>query len=225
VGPWRQVTTTARRLGLLSPTRSAAGGPSRPGPSCRDGQAADHRSQRHRGPPTSVENPVSHRTKPAPRPAPRPWRLSVHLPCVHLRGWAGRDQGCPCEPSEPWPGCDVSRAQELCLVCARGTAGGTTRWSWLACTSCRAVERSLQAWLGMRVLPLGRHSIMNGVALAVAEASPEDAQAFGVRFEVSVSVGTGSTTGGTRRRGGWPRRWAPAPLCLSTSGRGSSARR
>jgi hypothetical protein len=35
----------------------------------------------------------------------------------------------------------------------------------------------------MRVLPLGRHSIMNGVALAVAEASPEDAQAFGVRFE------------------------------------------
>jgi hypothetical protein len=50
------------------------------------------------------------------------------------------------------------------------------------------VERSLQAWLGMRVLPLGRHSIMNGVALAVAEASPEDVRAFGVRFE-GLSLG------------------------------------
>jgi hypothetical protein len=82
----------------------------------------------------------------------------------------------------------VSRARDLCLVCARGTAGGTTRWSWLACTHCRAVEKALQEWLGMRVLPLGRHSIMNGVALAVATASPEDAEAFGVRFE-GLSLG------------------------------------
>ena len=124
----------------------------------------------------------------ARRPAPRAWKLTVHLPCVRLRGWAGADQGCPCEPSEPWPGCDVSRARDLCLVCARGTAGGVTRWSWLACTHCRAVEKALQEWLGMRVLPLGRHSILNGVALAVATASPEDAEAFGVRFE-GLSLG------------------------------------
>ena len=113
----------------------------------------------------------------------QPWRFAVHLPCARLRGWAGRVQGCPCEPSEPWPSCDVSRALDLCLVCARGTAGGTTRWSWLACTHCRAVDRALRDWLGMRVLPLGRHSIMNGVGLRVAEASQDDVDAFAVRFE------------------------------------------
>ncbi len=25
------------------------------------------------------------------------------MPCARLRGWAGLTQGCPCEPSEPWP--------------------------------------------------------------------------------------------------------------------------
>ncbi len=118
-------------------------------------------------------------TRPAPR---RAWEFTVHVPCARLRGWAGQVQGCPCEPSEPWPNCDVSRAQDLCLVCARGTAGGTTRWSWLACGSCRAVEKA-RGWLGMRVLPLGRHSILNGVALRVAEASSEQADAFAVAFE------------------------------------------
>lgn len=113
----------------------------------------------------------------------RPWQLTVHLPCARLRGWAGRVQGCPCEPSEPWPGCDVSRALDLCSVCARGTAGGVTRWAWLGCTSCRSVERSLQDWLGIRVLPLGRHSIMNGVGLRVAGASEAEAEAFAVRFQ------------------------------------------
>lgn len=113
----------------------------------------------------------------------RPWQLLVHLPCLQVRGWAGREQGCPCKPAEPWPGCDVSRALDLCTVCARGTAGGTTRWSWLACTHCRSVEHALQDWLGIRVLPLGRHSLMNGVGLRVAGASEAEAAAFAVHFE------------------------------------------
>ena len=117
------------------------------------------------------------------RTAPRPWQFEVHLPCARLRGWAGRVQGCPCAPADAWPDCDVSRAQDLCVVCARGTAGGTTRWSWLACTDCRSVERALQDRLGIRVLPLGRHSLMNGVGLRVAAASEAEAAAFAVRFE------------------------------------------
>ncbi len=126
--------------------------------------------------------------KRSPRPAPRAWALTVHLPCTSLRGWAGRVQCGPCEPGEPWPDCDVSRAKDLCLVCARGTAGGVTRWSWLACEHCRSVEKSLQGWLGMRVLPLGRHSLLNGVALQVAEATDEQAAAFAVQFE-GLSLG------------------------------------
>ncbi len=111
-------------------------------------------------------------------------QLGVHLPCAWVRGATsyGR-QGCPCDPAEPWRGCDVSRAVDLCEVCARGTAGGTTRFSWLGCQSCRAVEKALQEALGVRVLPLGRHSIMNGVALRVAQAPASDVAAFAVDFE------------------------------------------
>lgn len=106
-------------------------------------------------------------------------RLAVHLPCGRIRGTTvyGR-QGCPCAPSEPWPNCDVSSTTDLCQVCARGTAGGVSRWSWLGCTSCRSVERALQEWLGIRVLPLGRHSIMNGVAHRLAAATTDEVDAF-----------------------------------------------
>ena len=71
---------------------------------------------------------------------------------------------------------------DLCQVCARGTAGGTSRWSWLACGSCRNVESALQSWLGVRVLPLGRHSIMNGVARRISDESVEASEEFARSF-------------------------------------------
>ena len=115
--------------------------------------------------------------------------LTVHLPCAQVRGLTLHGvQGCPCAPTPKWEGCDVSRAVDLCVVCARGTAGGVTRWSWLGCTSCRSVEKALQGWLGMGVLPLGRHSIMNGIGLRVTEATSEEVDAFAVQFE-GLTVG------------------------------------
>jgi len=107
---------------------------------------------------------------------PKIEQLTVHLPCGSLRGGTFYGpQGCPCAPTEPWPGCDVSRITDLCQVCARGTAGSVTRWSYLGCLHCRAVEHALQAWLGIRVLPLGRHSLMNGVGRRVASGPSTDA--------------------------------------------------
>jgi hypothetical protein len=50
------------------------------------------------------------------------------------------------------------------------------------------VEQALRGWLGIRVLPLGRHSLLNGVGLRVAEASAEQADAFAVQFE-GLSLG------------------------------------
>lgn len=104
--------------------------------------------------------------------------LAVHVARGGIRGPIGRFpalcdcdvykgvwQSCPCEntPAQ-WEGCDVSRAKDLCILCARATAGGTTRWSWLACGECREVVRADGA-LGLPSLPLGRHSIMNGAAV------------------------------------------------------------
>jgi len=92
--------------------------------------------------------------------------LSVHIRCGRVRGpISGRWQSCPCEDApEKWPGCDVSHERDLCIVCVRGTAGGTSRWAWLGCETCSAVNSVIGAKTG-KGIPLGRHSIMNGYAV------------------------------------------------------------
>jgi hypothetical protein len=102
--------------------------------------------------------------------------ISVHIPCGQLRGpvpdipglsyFRGSWQSCPDEDApEKWYGYDVSRALDLCIICARGTAGGTSRWSWLACQNCRTVNASLRSRLGLQPFALGRHSLMNGIGV------------------------------------------------------------
>ena len=83
-------------------------------------------------------------------------RQRIHEFCVHipvrqdprsaatgsLPGLPIRWQSCPCEDnSGEVVGCDVSRQFDLCIICFRATAGGTSRWSWLACEDCRAINR------------------------------------------------------------------------------------
>ncbi len=99
--------------------------------------------------------------------------LSVHIPCGTIRGPVRQAvvcsvswQSCRCEDApERWEGCDVSRLHELCIVCRRGTAGGLSRWSWLACDNCRSVNAGLEKAWGVRPLALGRHSLMNGIGI------------------------------------------------------------
>lgn len=94
--------------------------------------------------------------------------LSVHIPCGWLRGpqpgW--RWQSCLCE-DEPvkWPGCDVSRAKDLCIICFRDTAGGPSKWAWRACDHCRQVNTAIEQRSGERPFNLGRHSLMNGIGV------------------------------------------------------------
>ena len=94
--------------------------------------------------------------------------LSVHIPCGGIRGpqprW--RWQSCRCEDApEIWVGADVSRARDLCIVCFRDTAGGPSRWSWLACEHCRQVNTAIEQRSGERPFNLGRHSLMNGIGV------------------------------------------------------------
>lgn len=102
--------------------------------------------------------------------------LSVHIPCGGLRGPLHKRnpgsgppvvwQSCNDEDApQKWEGCDVSREKDLCVICFRATAGGTSRWSWLACEDCRAINDSIGEQWGFRPFALGRHSIMNGIAL------------------------------------------------------------
>jgi hypothetical protein len=96
--------------------------------------------------------------------------LSVHIPCGNLRGpVGGRWQSCRDEDSpERWLGCDVSSEKDLCIICFRATAGGTSRWSWLACANCRRVNAAiarLEPEYGDRPFALGRHSLMNRIGV------------------------------------------------------------
>jgi hypothetical protein len=102
--------------------------------------------------------------------------LGVHIPCGNVRGPLQRRnpnsalpvrwQSCPDEDvPEKWEDCDVSREYDLCIVCFRATAGGRSRWAWLACADCRAVNEKIGSQAGVRPFPLGRHSIMNGIGI------------------------------------------------------------
>jgi hypothetical protein len=49
-------------------------------------------------------------------------------------------------------------------MCAASMAGGTGRYSWNVCEVCLKFNRSLAGKYGAS-LPLGRHSIMNGISI------------------------------------------------------------
>lgn len=107
---------------------------------------------------------------------PRLTEPCVHIPCGGIRGPIGAIahwQSCSCEP-EPrkWPGCDVSREKDLCIICFRATAGGVSKWSWRACADCRTINDAVGVESGARPFALGRHSIMNGIGVRGGQ-SPE----------------------------------------------------
>ena len=69
---------------------------------------------------------------------------------------------------------DCPSGLHLCWICARTVAGGESRYSWEACEKCRAANSSLERKLGLKV-PLGRHSVMNGVSIPIQKkVEPDD---------------------------------------------------
>lgn len=119
----------------------------------------------------------------------------VHTACGGIRGpvqspffapeGARRWQSCGCEDQPVvWPGLDVSQAVDLCKLCARGTAGGPSRWARLGCDSCWQANAAAARLLGRRPAPLSRHSIGNGVAVRVgaegAELAAQQAALVGI---------------------------------------------
>ena len=51
-------------------------------------------------------------------------------------------------------------------MCAASIAGGTGRYSWNVCEVCLKFNRTLNTKYGVS-LPLGRHSIMNGISIPI----------------------------------------------------------
>jgi hypothetical protein len=59
----------------------------------------------------------------------------------------------------------VARLLRGRAVLMPSTPFGPTRWSWLACHDCLAVNTELESAWGFRPFALGRHSLMNGIGV------------------------------------------------------------
>jgi hypothetical protein len=100
--------------------------------------------------------------------------LLVCTTCFGLTSAGQGMQRCSCEVYQAYPGVDCPSGYHLCFMCAAIVAGGTGRYSWEVCEECQKFNRSLKIWYGFS-LPLGRHSIMNGLAIPlVAQGSEQE---------------------------------------------------
>ncbi len=98
-----------------------------------------------------------------------PIDLLVCTTCFGLTSAGHGMQCCRCEKYKTYPGVDCPSGFHLCYMCAASLAGGTGRYSWNVCEVCLKFNRSLQSKYGAS-LPLGRHSLMNGVSIPIHSA-------------------------------------------------------
>ena len=91
------------------------------------------------------------------------------------RGAGILSQECRCTPGEPrrWTCGDFDLAFELCYACACAVVHSGSRFSSFHCDDCRPAVKALNTEVGALVLPMGRHSLMNGVALRPTARSEE----------------------------------------------------
>ena len=93
-----------------------------------------------------------------------PLGLLICTRCFGLTSAGLGMQRCRCEKYQAYPGVDCPTGLHLCVMCATTVAGGISRYSWNACEVCLKFNRKFGKEFGGS-LPLGRHSIMNGVGI------------------------------------------------------------
>ena len=99
----------------------------------------------------------------------RPASLQVCLECGELRGpYGDYDNLCGCDSRswdrEPSPRAgDLSDNVAFCRSCLSALAPGSTRWTSFYCDDCRPQVIMLNKLARRCVVPIGPHSIMNGV--------------------------------------------------------------
>lgn len=116
-------------------------------------------------------------------------RMELCRECLGLRGpffdahnGCERVQKCGCEPGEPlWNAFDYNCAAELCHCCASTAIRSGSKWSVFFCDPCKRHVVAHNDAAGWAAIPIGRHSLMNGVALNVHSARKRGAREAFVR--------------------------------------------
>jgi hypothetical protein len=100
-----------------------------------------------------------------------PWR-STRASVIHQQGCACRRVVREREPVASddgaaglWPGYDYNEVAELCRCCGLDVLRSGSRWSGWFCEHCKDWVWDFNNRVGGCVIPIGRHSIMNGFAL------------------------------------------------------------
>lgn len=107
----------------------------------------------------------------------------------------------------------AGRRRSLCTICALAAVDAHDEWTWLACESCLVVDWAAARLLGAeRLLPLGRHPLMNAVAAAQAASARLDRWRAEEARRVAAKAGLGDVG-----RVPWARWPAPAGEPLVTS--------
>ncbi len=100
--------------------------------------------------------------------------LSICTTCMDLFDPPSPEHGnfarqtCRCAPrGEPrWPGYDFNERARLCDCCGRHVLRSGSRWSVWFCPACKDRIVSLDQEFGFALIPIGRHSLMNGFGLS-----------------------------------------------------------
>ena len=68
---------------------------------------------------------------------------------------------------------DYATYVELCRACGLEAIRSGSRWSEFFCAQCHEVIRDLNRTLGVALIPIGRHSIMNSISLSGKDAEEQ----------------------------------------------------
>jgi hypothetical protein len=128
--------------------------------------------------------------------------LAVCTEDFTLKGmYKGKEHRCRCQPKDEqwrdreWAGYDIAAELDLCHLCVRTPVRSGTRWSWLACESCRSADNQIaNTTLGEsgprnKILNLGRHSMMNGISLRIEDAQGDNQTKRFVKSVMEVNSG------------------------------------
>ena len=105
-------------------------------------------------------------------------RMAICRACFVMKGpfhdgfnRCERVQRCACEPKEPlWNAFDYNQAAVLCGCCAAQVVRSGSKWSAFFCRECQERVIAYDRAVGEVVIPIGRHSLMNGSLLRVEDA-------------------------------------------------------
>ncbi|MFM8842517.1 MAG: hypothetical protein ACKOFU_07415 [Actinomycetota bacterium] len=92
--------------------------------------------------------------------------LYLHLSCLDLTSIGSGLQRCACEPRHQKRTEDCPNGFHLCFLCGISLAGGYSRWSWEVCANCLSSNEEFGRASGWKI-PVGRHSVMNGIAIPI----------------------------------------------------------